>query len=80
MLLPGSAAPQQQAELHLGLAQAEPAAWSWPNPMHPPSRVLLVPSTPALGTLVAAGGRKQQPSLEGEKTPEECSNLAPLIT
>ncbi|XP_054688718.1 metal transporter CNNM1 isoform X3 [Grus americana] len=25
-------------------------------------------------------GRKQQPSPEGEKTPEECSNLAPLIT
>nr|XP_010304016.1 PREDICTED: metal transporter CNNM1 [Balearica regulorum gibbericeps] len=30
--------------------------------------------------LRSLSGRKQQPSPEGEKTPEECSNLAPLIT
>ncbi|NWR59431.1 CNNM1 protein, partial [Bucorvus abyssinicus] len=30
--------------------------------------------------LRSLSGRKRQPSLEGEKTPEECSNLAPLIT
>ncbi|NXL56026.1 CNNM1 protein, partial [Chordeiles acutipennis] len=43
-------------------------------------RHALGPQHPALGTLAAAGGRKQRPSPEGEKTPEESANLAPLIT
>ncbi|NXY74692.1 CNNM1 protein, partial [Glareola pratincola] len=70
----------RQAKLHVGLARAEPAAWSWPDPMYPPSLGTLGPQQPALGALAAAGGRKQRPSPEGEKTPEESSNLAPLIT
>lgn len=50
------------------------------RPHAPAALSTLAPQHPALGTLAAAGGRKQRPSPEGEKTPEESSNLAPLIT
>lgn len=50
------------------------------RPHAPPSLGTLGPQQPALGTLAAAGGRKQRLAPEGEKTPEESSNLAPLIT
>ncbi|KAF1493476.1 Metal transporter CNNM1, partial [Pygoscelis antarcticus] len=50
------------------------------RPHAPPALSTLGPQQPALGTLAAAGGRKQRLSPEGEKTPEESSNLAPLIT
>lgn len=61
-------APLQQAKLLPG-----PGLTPCPAPQaeHP---------RPPAPILAAAGGRKQRPPPEGEKTPEESSNLAPLIT